>query len=183
MAIAGFREAFSKKAGGREQSALPDGPRVGPPLRAADPTNVSGVHDAVDQRRLLGISGPGPTADDDESGANAALWTRAPAAAREPIPDAINQSRIAGIGGPDPGADDESGTDEALRTPAKTAVQSLDPDDAEGFHQPAGQPRARPVTRADPPVHPPLLLTGWSVDSTPGRVSRQSLRTSATSMV
>ena len=183
MAVAGFREAFPTKAGGREQSALPDGPRVGPAPRAADPTNISGVHDAVDQRRLPGISGPGPTANDDESGATAALWTRAPAAARDPVPDAINQSRNAGIGGPGPDADDESGTDEALRTPATAAVQSLDPDDAEGFHQPDGQPRAGPVTRADPLVHPPLLLTGWSVDSTPGRFSRQSLRTSATSMV
>ena len=143
MAVARFCEAFSKKACGRKQSSLPDGSRVGPTVRAADPTNVSGV------------------------------------------PDALNQRRLAGIGGPDPGpdADDESGTDEALRTAATATVQSPGFDTAEGFHQPAGQPRARPVTRADPPVHPPLLLTGWSVDSTPGRVSRQSLRTSATSMV
>ena len=187
MAVARFCEAFSKKACGRKQSSLPHRAGVGPPVRAADPTNVSGVPDAVDQRRLPGISIPGPTADDDESGTNAALWTRAPAAAREPIPDAINQSRLPGIGDPDPDpgpdADDESGTDEALRTPATATVQSPGFDTTEGFHQPAGQPRARPVTRADPPVHPPLLLTGWSVDSTPGRVSRQSLRTSATSMV
>ena len=151
MAVAGFREAFPKKARSGCQSSLTDGSSVSPPLRASDPTNVSGAHDAVHQRRLPGISGPGPTADDDESGANAALWTRAPAAARDPIPDAINQSRIAGIGGPDPGpnADDESGTNEALRTPAKAAVQNLGPDDAEDFHQPACQPRAGPVTWAD----------------------------------
>ena len=149
MAIAGFREAFSKKAGGREQSALPDGPRVGPPLRAADPTNVSGVHDAVDQRRLSGFNGSGPSSDADESGTEAALWTRAPAAARDPVPDAINQSCIAGIGNFGPGADDESGTDEALRTPATAVVQDPDADPTEDFHQPAGQPRTGPVTRAD----------------------------------
>ena len=151
MAVARFREAFPKKARSGCQSSPPHGPGAGPPLRASDPTNVSGVPDAVHQRRLLGTSIRGPTADDDESGANAALWTRAPAAARDPVPDAINQSRIAGIGGPDPGpdTDDESGTDEALRTPATAAVQNLGPDDAEDFHQPACQPRTGPVTRAD----------------------------------
>jgi len=148
MAVSRFREAFPTKAGGREQSALPHGPGAGPPVWAADPTNVSGVHDAVDQRRLLGISGPGPTADDDESGANAALWTRAPAAAWDPVPDAINQSRNAGIGGPDPGPD-ESGTDEALRATATATVQIPDSDPTEDFHQPACQPSTGPVTRAD----------------------------------
>ncbi len=148
MAVAEFHRAFPTKACGRKQSSLPDGSSVSPPVRAADPTNVSGAHDAVHQRRLPGISGPGPTADDDESGANAALWTRAPAAAREPIPDAINQSRIAGISGPDPGAD-ESGTDEALRATATATVQIPDSDDTEGFHQPADQPRTGPVTRAN----------------------------------
>ena len=150
MAVARFREAFPKKARSGCQSSPPHGSSVSPTVRASDPTNVSGAHDAVDQRRLARISIPGPSADDDESGANAALWTRAPAAARDPVPDAINQSRIAGIGGPDPGPNaDESGTDEALRTPAKPVVQNLGPDDAEGFHQPACQPRAGPVTRAD----------------------------------
>ncbi|MEY3537117.1 MAG: hypothetical protein RLZZ582_2694, partial [Verrucomicrobiota bacterium] len=106
---------------------------------------------AVDQRRLPGFNGSGPSSDADESGTEAALWTRAPAAARDPVPDAINQSRIAGIGGPDPGpgANDESGTHEALRAPAKGGIQNLRDDAAEGFHQPAGQPRTGPVTRAD----------------------------------
>ena len=151
MAVSGFRKAFPKKACGRGQSSPPHGPGAGPPLRASDPTNVSGAPDAVHQRRLLGTSIRGPTADDDESGANAALWTRAPAAARDPVPDAINQSRNAGIGDPDPGpnAHDESGTNEALRTPAKAAVQNPGFDPTEGFHQPAGQPRTGPVTWAD----------------------------------
>jgi len=151
MAVAEFHRAFPTKACSGCQSSPPHGPGAGPPVRASDPTDVSGVHDAGDERRLPGISIPGPTADDDESGANAALWTRAPAAARDPVPDAINQSRIAGIGGPDPGpdTDDESGTDEALRTPAKAVVQNLGPDDAEGFHQPACQPRTGPVIWAD----------------------------------
>lgn len=185
MAVSGFRNVSPTSARSGCQSALPDGSSVSPTVRASDPTNISGVPDAVDQRLLLGTSIPGPTADDDESGANAALRTRAPAAARDPVPDAINQSRIAGIGGPDPGpnADDESGTNEALRTPAKAAVQNLGPDDAEDFHQPACQPRTGPMTWADPSLQPPLLETGWSVGSTPGRVSRHSLRTSATSMV
>ena len=109
MAVAGFREAFPKKSRSGYQSSPPHGPGAGPPVRASDPTNVSGVHDA------------------------------------------INQSRIAGIGGPDPGpnANDESGTNEALRTPAKAAVQNLGPDPTEGFHQPACQPRTGPVTWAD----------------------------------
>ena len=107
MAVAGFREAFPKKARSGCQSSLPDGSSVSPPLRASDPTNVSGAHDAGDRRRLPGTSIPGPDADD------------------------------------------ESGTDEALRTPATAAVQSPNPDTVEGFHQPASQPRAGPVTWAD----------------------------------
>ncbi len=149
MAVAGFRDVSPTRARGGYQSSPPHGPRVGPTVRASAPTNVSGVHCALDQRDLPGISGSGPTADDDESGANATLWTRAPAAARDPIPDAINQSRITGIGVPGPAPHDESGTDEALRATATATVQIPDSDPTEDFHQPASQHRTGPVTRAD----------------------------------
>lgn len=83
MAVARFCEAFPKKARGRGQSSLPDGPGAGPPVRASDPTNVSGAHDAGDERRLPGISIPGPDAD-DESGTDEALRTPATAAVQNP---------------------------------------------------------------------------------------------------
>ena len=149
MAVARFREAFPKKARSGCQSSPPHGPGAGPALRAADPTNVSGVTDAVDQRCLPGISGSGPTANDDESGTDEALRAPAKGAARSHVHDAVDQRRLAGISIPGPDADDESGTDEALWAHAQNNNQQGGPDDAEGFHQLASQPRTGPVTRAD----------------------------------
>ena len=108
---------------------------------------VSGFRKAFPKKAC----GRGQSSPPHGPGAGPPLRAPAKGAARSHVHYAIDQSRIAGIGGPDPGpnADDESGTNEALRTPAKAAVQNLGPDDAEDFHQPACQPRTGPVTRAD----------------------------------